>query len=126
MRKFSEVAKEAMASSFVMAGREERKNEYMLSAYPNGFTIVAAENVAITSKDGKPAIMPVYQIKEDNDIYCKGGSALAKIFGEWAALYDGDYAAMSDALKKDGGCKVKLHTTRLANGNNYTVVDVLD
>ena len=115
-----------MSSSFIMTGREERKNEYMLSAYPNGFTIVAAENVAITGKDGKPAIMPVYHIKEDDKIYCKGGSALSKIFGEWAALYDGDYVAMSDALKKDGGCKVKLHDERLSNGNHYTAVDILD
>lgn len=126
MTNFKDVAEKAVSSSFIMAGRTERKNDEMLAGFPNGFTITGAECVPVTNDDGTRGEMPVYTIKEDAKIFGKGGSALAKIFHEWVKSYNGDYESMSADLASAGGVKVKLTVIRLKGGRNYTSVEVLD
>ena len=44
----------------------------------------------------------------------------------WVEDYEGDYKAMSEALKKEGGVKVKLESRVSKNNKTYTAVTVIE
>lgn len=127
---FSNVAKKASNESVVRKGRKKADLQSVVSAYPDGVTIVCAEISHTTEVDRKTdetivKEFAVIAIKEESELYFNGGSALTAIVRAWLEQYGNDVEAMNADLEKSGGVKVKFEFTRLANGNNYTVVNVL-
>lgn len=124
---FSESAKKATADSFIIEGREKALIESLIPAYPNGMTVIMAEVTrTIDEKTGEPKDYCRLVFAEEPKKYVNGGSAFTKVVNAWMA--DGgftDCEEMSKALESAGGVKVKMTTTRLKNGNNYTVVTVI-
>jgi hypothetical protein len=124
---FKKVASDAVASSFVMSGRTEMKNDAVLSGFPNGVTITGFDIIPVQGADGKTSEMTVYTIAENEKVYCKGGSAHTKVFHAWldAAGEGATAESVSAELAAAGGVKVKAKKTPLKNGRTYTAIEVL-
>lgn len=124
---FKSLASDAVASSFVMSGRQEMKNDAVIAGFPNGVTVTAFDIVPVTRDDGGVGEMAVYQIAENDAVYCKGGSAHVKIFKAWldAAPEGSNAETVSAELKAAGGVKMKLHKQPLHGGKTYTVIDII-
>lgn len=123
---FKGSAKEAVTNSVIIDGREKAKLETLALAYPNGLTVVMAE-LAITTdeKAGEPKEYCRLVFAEEQKKYVNGGSAFTKVVRSWVEAFDGDVEKMNAELSASGGVKVSVSSTRLQNGNNYTVVNVL-
>lgn len=106
-------------------GRTVLKNDMVIAMFPEGVTITAAQVFEGTDDKGEPYEMAAYLIKEDPEKGCKGGKVLVKIFKEWAAAYNGDYAAMNKDLEASGGVKVKLKKVLTDKNKVVTNVEVL-
>ena len=127
---FSSVAKKASNESVVRKGRKKADLQSVVSAYPDGVTIICAELSHTTEVDRKTDVTTTkefacFAIKEEDELYFNGGSALTAIVRAWLDEFNGDTDAMNTELAKSGGVKVSFEFTRLQNGNNYTVVNVL-
>lgn len=127
---FSSVAKKASNESVVRKGRKKADLQSVVSAYPEGVTIISAEISHTTEVDRKTddtivKEFAVIAIKEESELYFNGGSALTAIVRAWLEQYNGDVEAMNEDLEKSGGVKVNFDFTRLTNGNNYTAVTVI-
>ena len=124
---FKKIASDAVAASFVMSGRDELKNDGVITGFPNGVTITGFDIIPVTKDDGTPSEMPVYTIAENDKVFCKGGGAHLKIFHAWLESA-GDGAtpeSVSAELKSVGGVKVKIAKVPIKNGRTYTTVTVL-
>lgn len=106
-------------------GKTVLKNDMVIAMFPDGVTITAAEVFAGLDDKNEPYEMAAYQIKEDPEKGCKGGKVLVKIFKEWAAAYNGDFAAMNKDLAASGGVKVKLKKVLTDKNKVVTNVEVL-
>lgn len=130
---FTGVAKKASNESVIRRGRtkaDKTKAPSILSAYTDGCTVIGAELSHTTEEDRQThetttKEFAVFIIKEEPDLYFNGGSAMTAIVRAWLDAFKGDAEAMNAELEKSGGVKVSFEFTRLQNGNNYTVVNVL-
>ena len=124
---FKKVASDAAASSFIMSGRTEMKNDAVIAGFPNGVTITGFDIIPVTKDNGDASEMPVYTIAENDKVFCKGGSAHVKIFHAWLdAAGDGATCeGVSADLKSTGGVKVKNIKIPLKNGRTFTNVEIL-
>ena len=126
MGKFTEAAKKVVGGSKVIEDHEKIKTDLLIAAYPNGFTIDGADLVTtIDEKTKEPKQFCVFTIKEDPTKYASGGQALTEIVRDWMSGYE-DGVELSNALKAEGGVKIKLEKTQTRGGNTFTSVTVLD
>lgn len=121
MSSFREIAAKTLSLSDLMAGREKVTTDDLI-----GQTVTVIEFDFATIKDkGEEKVFPVLLFKErPNEYYC-GGTLLNKMCMAWAAEYDGDVAAASNALCDEGGVKIRFSSGRTKNGNNLTNIEVL-
>ena len=130
---FTNVAKKASNESVIRRGRtkaDKAKAPSILSAYTDGCTIIGAELSHTTEEDRQThetvsKEFAVFIIAEEPDLYFNGGSCMTNIVRAWIEQFGGDVEAMNAELAKSGGVKVTFEFTRLQNGNNYTVVNVM-
>ena len=123
---FKGSAKEATTNSVVIDGREKAKLETLALAYPKGLTVIMAELAQTTDEKTKePKDYCRLVFAEEPTKYVNGGSAFTKVVKSWYDGFNGDVEAMNKELAESGGVKVTVTSTRLQNGNNYTVVNVL-
>lgn len=121
MSNFREVAKKELSLSPLMAGREQLKTDDLIGQTA---TVVAFDFATITDK-GVEKTFPVLLLKEYPDHYYNGGALLQKLCAAWAAMYDGDVEAASDALDEEGGVALKFSSKKTKSGNNLTSIDVV-
>lgn len=122
MADFRELAKRQTTLSEVMVDRTKVKTDDLIQKYPDGFTIIAFDYV--NSKKSKVPY-PVYNIAEDPTVFCNGGTVLDRIFSEFVKQMDGDVAAASNELRRQGGLKVKLGHGTTKAGDELTTVEIL-
>ena len=124
---FKKVASDAVASSFIMSGRTEMKNDAVIMGFPNGVTITGFDIIPVTNDKGERSEMPVYTIAENDKVFCKGGAAHTKIFHAWLAeaAEGATCESVSAELKAAGGVKVKNSKVPLKNGRTFTNVEIL-
>lgn len=120
---FKGTAKKATSDSVVMDGREKAMLETLALAYPSGLTVIMCELAHTTDESGVKEFSRVV-FAEEPDKFVNGGSAFTKVVRAWSENF-ASTEEMNKALSESGGVKVKVSTTRLKNGNNYTVVTVI-
>lgn len=121
MKNFKAIAEKTLSLSPLMSGRTQLKTDDIIN---HEVTIIAFDFATIADKDGEK-VFPVFNFKEYPDRYYNGGTLLMKLALAWAAEFDGDPEAASDALNEEGGVKVKFIATRTKSGNNLTSMIVL-
>lgn len=121
MANFREIAAKTLSLSDLMAGREKITTEELI-----GQTVTVTEfDFATISDKGVEKVFPVLLFAEHPTRYYCGGTLLNKMCQAWAAEYDGDVAAASNALSDEGGVKIRFSAGRTKSGNNLTNIDVL-
>lgn len=126
MGRFTEAAKNIVGGSKVIEGREKIKTDLLIAAYPDGFTIDGADLISTTDEKTKAQKQfCVFTIMEDPTKYASGGQALTEVVQDWMSGFD-DGVKLSEALKVEGGVKVKLEKIQTRNGNTFTSVTILD
>ena len=121
MKNFKEIAVKTLSLSELMAGREQIKTDDLIGQTA---TIIAFDFATITDK-GEQKTFPVLLLEEYPNRYYNGGALLNKLCEAWAAAADGDIVTASAELRKSGGVKFKVSTTKTKSGNNLTNIDVL-
>lgn len=119
--RFREIAVNELSLSPLMAGREQIKTEDLIG---KTVTIEAFDFATITDK-GVEKTFPVLLLAEYPDNYYNGGALLSKLCTAWAAEFDGDVVAASEALSEEGGVQLKFTATKTKSGNNLTAIDVI-
>lgn len=119
---FKALAQRQTTLSEVMIEREKVKTDDLIETYPDGVTITAFDYVM--SKKTKNEY-PVFNIAEDDKIFCNGGTVLDRIFSEYVKVCEGDVAKASNELKRQGGLKVKLAHGTTKDGQELITVEVL-
>lgn len=119
--KFRDIAVKELSLSPLMAGRDQLKTEDLIG---QTVTVYAFDFATITDK-GQEKTFPVLLLKEHPDHYYNGGALLSKLCMAWAAEYEGDVEAASEALSAEGGVQLRFTATKTKSGNNLTAVDVL-
>ena len=120
-------AKKSLGGSELIQGREKLDNGLLIATYPNGITIDGID--ILTGKDdktGEDKQFTVYTFKEDPKRYAAGGQILTEMFQELVSEYE-NLAQFNEALRQEGGLRVKLSIKKGKNsGNKYTAVVILD
>lgn len=122
MADFRNMAKRQTTLSEVMNDRDKVSTDELIEKYPDGVTINAFDYITSKKSKGK---YPVFNIAEDPKVFCNGGTILDRIFQDFVNAMDGDVAAASNELRRQGGLKVKLSHGETKNGDDLTVVEVL-
>lgn len=117
---FKQLAQESTTLSNLMTDRVKVSTDEVISQYPEGITIEQFDS--ITMKEDQYYIAT---FKEDEKAYLNCGQVLSKVFDSFVKAFDGDIVGASDALKAEGGIKVKLSKGRTRGGNNITTVTVV-
>lgn len=118
---FREIAAKTLSLSDLMAGREKVTTDELI-----GKTVTVTEfDFATITDRGEEKTFPVLLFKELPDKYYCGGTLLAKMCMAWAAEYDGDVAAASNALADEGGVQIRFTAGKTKSGNNLTNITVL-
>lgn len=118
---FRAVAINELTLSPLMVNREKISTEELIG---ETVTIVAFDFANITDK-GEDKTYPIMIFAEYPDRYYNGGTLLLKLCAAWTAAAGGDVETASDALKKQGGVKIRFRSTKTKSGNNLTSVDVV-
>lgn len=119
-----DLANKAVSESDIIAGREKAKLETLASAYPNGLTVIMCELAKAKDKDGTEKEYARLVFSEENTKYVNGGSAFTKVVRAWLSAC-GSIENVNATLAEQGGVKFTVKTTRLENGNNYTIVTAI-
>lgn len=117
---FRQLAQESTTLSHLMTDRVKVSTDEVINQYPEGITIDQFDS--ITMKEDQYYIAT---FKEDEKAYLNCGQVLSKVFDSFVKAFDGDIVGASDALKAEGGIKVKLSKGRTRGGNNITTVTVV-
>lgn len=120
-KSFREIAVNELSLSPLMAGRDQIKTDDLIG---KTVTVEAFDFATITDK-GVEKTFPVLLLAEYPDNYYNGGTLLSKLCAAWAAEFDGDVVAASEALNEEGGVKLKFTATKTKSGNNLTAIDVI-
>ena len=120
MGKFLEAAKKATTLSELMEGRDKITTEDILFQYNGIITVIGADLVNGTGKQGEQTQYPVIIFKEDEKKFLSGGTVLKKIVDSWLSLCDGDIEAMNKGLMEEGGVRIRLEKGKTHGGNNIT------
>lgn len=121
MNKFVQIAQDTLSLSKLMSARQQITTEEIIG---EELTIINFDFATITDK-GEEKTFPVILFAEHPECYYNGGALLSKLCTAWAAEFDGDIEAASDALEDAGGVRVKFRSTKTKTGNNLTSVDLI-
>lgn len=119
---FRNLAKRETTLSDVMNDRRKISTREVIEKYPDGITINAFDY--IQSKKSKDKY-PVFNFEEDSTVFCNGGTILDRIFTDFVKAMDGDVAAASNELRRQGGLKVKLSYGETKSGDELVMVEVI-
>lgn len=119
MASVKDLAISVTSLSEVMQGKDKMSVEEIISKYPDGVTIVAFDIV----ENGQGEQYSVYNIAENSNIFCNGGTVLNKVFNKMIDAF-GDIDNANAELTKEP-LKVKLEKAKTKTGNNFTKVIVL-
>lgn len=117
---FNDLAKQATTLSDLMNGRNKVSKDDLMRNYPDGVTVVGFDFVNGTKGD-----YPICIIAEDDKIFFNGGCVVDKIVRKWVEAYAGDIKGCSDALKANGGVKMKFAKGTTKGGNSITTVEII-
>lgn len=116
------MAKRQTTLSEVMNDREKITTQEVIERYPDGITIVAFDYIQSKKSKGK---YPVFNFSEDMTVFCNGGTVLDRIFTDFVNAMDGDVAAASNELRRQGGLQVKLSNGKTKAGDDLVMVEVI-
>lgn len=119
---FRDLAKRQTTLSEVMLDREKITSDEIIQMYPDGITITAFDYV-ISKKTRKS--YPIYNFAENVKVFANGGTILDRIFSEFVKACDGDVAAASAELRRQGGLKVRLYHGTTKAGDDLVCVEVV-
>lgn len=122
MADFRSMAKRQTTLSEVMNDREKITTQEVIERYPDGITIVAFDYIQSKKSKGK---YPVFNFSEDMTVFCNGGTVLDRIFTDFVNAMDGDVAAASNELRRQGGLQVKLSNGKTKAGDGLVMVEVI-
>lgn len=122
MADFRSMAKRQTTLSEVMNDREKITTQELIERYPDGITIVAFDYIQSKKSKGK---YPVFNFSEDMTVFCNGGTVLDRIFTDFVNAMDGDVAAASNELRRQGGLQVKLSNGKTKAGDDLVMVEVI-
>lgn len=122
MADFRGMAKRQTTLSEVMNDREKITTQEVIERYPDGITIVAFDYIQSKKSKGK---YPVFNFSEDMTVFCNGGTVLDRIFTDFVNAMDGDVAAASNELRRQGGLQVKLSNGKTKAGDDLVMVEVI-
>lgn len=122
MADFRSMAKRQTTLSEVMNNREKITSQEVIEKYPDGITIVAFDYIQSKKSKGK---YPVFNFSEDMTVFCNGGTVLDRIFMDFVNAMDGDVAAASNELRRQGGLQVKLSNGKTKAGDDLVMVEVI-
>lgn len=122
MADFRGMAKRQTTLSEVMNDREKITTQEVIERYPDGITIVAFDYIQSKKSKGK---YPVFNFSEDMTLFCNGGTVLDRIFTDFVNAMDGDVAAASNELRRQGGLQVKLSNGKTKAGDDLVMVEVI-
>lgn len=122
MADFRGMAKRQTTLSEVMNDREKITTQEVIEKYPDGITIVAFDYIQSKKSKGK---YPVFNFSEDMTVFCNGGTVLDRIFTDFVNAMDGDVAAASNELRRQGGLQVKLSNGKTKAGDDLVMVEVI-
>lgn len=124
MSRFTQQAKKHVAGSTILEGREKMRTDEVIARFPGCVTITDFDFLK-----GKNGTFVVCSFAESPKNYFNGGKILTDIFAEFVEGYAGEenpLEATRAEFRKEGGMKVKLSHGRTKDGNNVTLIDVLD
>lgn len=121
MSMFRDVAAKTLSLSDLMAGREKMTTDELIG---QTVTVIEFDFATVTDK-GVEKVFPVLIFAEYPDRYYCGGALLNKMCVAWAAEFDGDVGAASNALSDEGGVQIRFSTGKTKSGNNLTNITVL-
>lgn len=122
MADFRSMAKRQTTLSEVMNDREKITTQEVIEQYPDGITIIAFDYIQSKKSKGK---YPVFNFAEDTTVFCNGGTVLDRIFTDFVNAMDGDVAAASNELRRQGGLQVKLSNGKTKAGDDLVMVEVI-
>lgn len=128
---FKKVAQENTQLCAIMAGREKLDTSEIIN---KELTISAFDFAPKFDQSGTPIVDPntgeadtfgVVVFNEYPDRYYCVGTVFTKVCHAWAAPFDTVEQA-SEALREEGGVKVKFTPSKTKKGNNLTAVEILN
>ena len=122
---FKKVAQENTVLSEVMKNRDKIMMEEICKVYPEGVTVTEFDIIETTNEKGVQERYCVCAIAEDEKVCFFGGVILTKICDEWAKEFDGDTVKATEALKAEGGVKMKFTRAKTKQNRDVTTVEIL-
>lgn len=127
---FKQAAQEATLLSAVMVGREKLDTEEILN---QELTIIEfgfapkfdKDGRALVDENGEADTFGVVVFEEYPNKYYSVGAVFTKVCKAWAAPF-ATTADASEALRAEGGVKVKFTSSKTKKGNNLTAVEILN
>lgn len=93
----------------------------IIKTFPEGITI---DGVSLTLNKKKKTEVAVFTAKEIPGKFFFGGVVLTDLANTWNEDYN-DFKKCTEALKEEGGVKLRLFTVESKTGNSYTAYEVL-
>lgn len=119
---FRDVAKKAVKVSDLAEGKEKISTEEIIDKYPEKITINGFERCEMGNK-----VKFIYTLKEEPEKFAYAGLMLEKCFNSIISAYGGDYIRAQKEFSLDKqGLPVKLEKKTTLDGNDITVVTILD
>lgn len=119
---FKKIASRTLSLSHLMEDREQMKTEQLIGTE---VTVTDFDFATIVDTGGVQKTFPVLIFAEHPNHYYNGGALLSKLCIAWAAEFEGDVEAASDALHNAGGVKLRFSSTRTRSGNSLTSIEVI-
>lgn len=130
MSNFKKIAQENILLSAIMAGREKLETEEILD---KELTITAFDFAPkfdqhgnpIANENGEVDTFGVVVFEEMPNMYYCVGAVFTKVCHAWMSGFSSPEEA-SEALKAEGGVKVRFSASKTKKGNNLTAVEILN
>lgn len=127
---FKQVAQENTLLSAIMVGRDKLETDDVINQILtiDGFDFAPKfdqQGNPILNEYGEAETFGVVTFAEHPDKYYCVGAVFTKVCKAWAAPF-ASAAEASEALREEGGVKVKFTPSKTKKGNNLTAVEILN
>lgn len=129
---FKESAQAATLLAPIMVGRDKLSTDEILG---KELTVIGFDFAPKFDQQGNPCVdqstgevdnFGVVIFAEYEDMYYSVGTVFTKVCKSWAAAFNGSAVDASDALRAQGGVKVKFTRGKSKQGRNLTNVEILN